>query len=241
MFLVLRRLGWNLTKRVASAAVATGVATAILVSLGVWQVHRLRWKEGILAQIAAAEQAAPVVLQPGTKPPDFARVQVSGTLRGGSAALFGAEVRGDRLGAQEIEVLDRKVGPPVLVDLGWVASYPVAPAPEKGPRDVVGYIRQGETPNFLSAADDVDGRRFYTLQPALISQALGAPDAAPFVVVALAASGKPPAADEPVPATELPRPPNNHLNYALTWFGLAGALLAVFAVWVRSRPPSPQI
>jgi surfeit locus 1 family protein len=228
-----------LTKRVASAAIATGVATAILVSLGVWQLHRLRWKEGILAQIAAAERAPPVTLQPGTKPPEFARVRLSGTLRGGKAALFGAEVRGDRLGAQEIEVLDRTDGPPVLVDLGWVASYPVVPAPLSGQRDIVGYIRKGETPNFLSAADDMEGRRFYTLQPALIGRTLGAPDAEPFVVVALNVGDKPPVNGDPEPATTLPRPPNNHLNYAFTWFGLACALLAIFAVWVRSKPDRP--
>jgi surfeit locus 1 family protein len=215
-----------------SAAVATGLAVAILVALGVWQLHRLAWKEGILARIDAAEHEPPVILGPGGTPPLFTRVSVSGVLRGSAAVLLGAEVRGDRLGAQEIEVLDRKDGAPVLVDLGWVQADPVPPAPLTGPRNVVGYVRLGETPNFLSATDDVQGRRFYTMQPAVMGQALGAPDAAPFVVVALGAA----APGEPVPATELPRPPNNHLGYAFTWFGLAGALVAVFAGWVRQKP-----
>ena len=37
----------------------------------------------------------------------------------------------------------------------------------------------------------------------------------------------------PEPASALPRPPNDHLNYALTWFGLAASLVAVFGAYVR--------
>ena len=46
----------------------------------------------------------------------------------------------------------------------------------------------------------------------------------------------PPAAgagSAPIPAEHLPRPPNNHLQYAITWYGLAVALLVIFIVWAR--------
>jgi surfeit locus 1 family protein len=98
---------------------------------------------------------------------------------------------------------------------------------------LIGYIRLPETPNFLSASDDPEGLRFYTLNPAAIGAALGVPDVAPFTLVAL--RDKRGAAGAPEPAEGLPRPPNNHLQYALTWFGLAGALLAVFGAWVGKR------
>ena len=73
---------------------------------------------------------------------------------------------------------------------------------------------------------------FYTLDPRAIGDALGVHNVAPFTLVAL---GAPAAPDGPVPADTLPRPPNNHLQYAFTWFGLAGALAAVFVAWVRGR------
>ena len=57
---------------------------------------------------------------------------------------------------------------------------------------------------------------------------LGHPDLAPFVLVAM---GQPPPRGWPQPATSLPRPPNDHLQYALTWFGLAGVLLIQFSYW----------
>ncbi len=224
-----------------SAALATVIATAILVSLGFWQIHRLHWKEGILAQIDAAEHAPPIELLAGDTPKLFTKVVVHGVLRGGRTALYGAEVRGDRMGAQLVEVLDRVGAPPLLVVLGWVTTDRGVPQPVSGPRDVTGYIRLPETPGFLSASDDVEGLRFYTLNPATIGRALGAPDAAPLMLIALKNPlGEPVPVGAPQPADALPEPPNNHLQYALTWFGLAGALIAVFVAWAaKQRATAP--
>ena len=55
------------------------------------------------------------------------------------------------------------------------------------------------------------------------------------ILVALAAGSEPGSIRDhwPDPARHLPRPPNNHLSYAITWYGLAVALLAIFIVWAR--------
>jgi surfeit locus 1 family protein len=45
--------------------------------------------------------------------------------------------------------------------------------------------------------------------------------------------GQPPPKGYPDPAQHLPRPPNNHLSYAITWYGLAAGLLLVFGLWTR--------
>jgi surfeit locus 1 family protein len=75
-------------------------------------------------------------------------------------------------------------------------------------------------------------RRFFTLDPVAIGAAVGQPTVRPFVLVALA-TGPAIAGHWPEPAQHLPRPPNNHLSYAITWYGLAVALLAIFIVWAR--------
>ena len=218
---------------VRSAAVATCVAVAILLGLGSWQLQRRAWKAGILAEIDHAERAAPVPL--AGVPGRFAKVVAHGVFRAGSS-FYGSEVREDaegraRIGAHLLQLLDRPAGEaPVVVDRGWVAipgPVPVA----VGPAEVVGYARPAEVAGFLSAEDDPDGKHFYTLNPAAIGAALGAARVAPFTLVALGT----PMGDGPVPAAALPRPPNNHLQYAFTWFGLAGALVAVFVVWVRGK------
>ncbi len=79
-------------------ALSTVVMLAILTGLGVWQLERLQWKEGLLAEIAHAEQS-PAVPLPATPSP-FAKVEVTGTLREDLSALYGAEVRDTRSGTQ---------------------------------------------------------------------------------------------------------------------------------------------
>jgi surfeit locus 1 family protein len=219
-----------------SATFATFIAVCILIGLGFWQIHRLHWKERILAQIEAATAAPPTELVAGDTPPLFTLVTAHGTLRDGPAALYGADVRNDRMGAQLVEVLDRVGAQPLLVLLGWVPTDRGKPLAITGPRDVTGYIRLPETPGLLSAADDSEGLRFYTLNPAAIGRALGVPDAAPFMLVALRnslAKSAPPGA--PLAAEALPQPVNNHFQYALTWFGLAGALVAVYLAWLFKK------
>lgn len=223
-------------------AVMTAAMLVVLLGLGTWQVRRLAWKQAILAQIAHAEAAAPVPLPatPGTPfPPPFTKVAVTGTLMHDRSALYAAEVRdtraGPELGAYLIEPLRRAGAPPVLVDRGWVPLKPKAPvAMPQGQVTIAGYVHQASTPGLFSAPDDVAGRHFYTLDPGAIGAALGLEHVAPFILIALAPP-PPPGMPQglPIPAEHLPRPPNNHLAYAITWYGLAAALLVIFVIWAR--------
>jgi surfeit locus 1 family protein len=224
-------------RRLLVPAVSTVAMLLVLLGLGTWQVQRLAWKRGILSRIDAAEQLAPVPL--GAAPPPFAKISVTGRLRTDLAARYGAQVMdtlaGAIPGAQLIVPLERPDGPPVLVDLGWVPEHGGAPKlPEGDAVTVAGFVRPPEHPGWFSATDDSAGRRFYTLDPASIGVALGLRAVAPFTVVAL---GPPPPDGAPIPAEHLPRPPNNHLQYAITWYGLAAALVVVFVIYARKVTP----
>ncbi len=221
-------------RQFAGPGLLTAVMLALLVWLGVWQLHRRAWKAGLLADIDRGEQAAPVPLGSAT-PPRFTKVSATGVLSG-TFALYGSDVRdvgaATQIGAQLLEVLARPGMAPLLVDLGWVrADYRDSVRPVTGPATITGYVRAPEHPGWLSAADDVAGRHFYTLDPAAIGAALGVPDVAPFTLVALGQ----PAGGGPVPAEALPRPADNHLQYAITWFGLAATLLVIFGSWTRKK------
>jgi surfeit locus 1 family protein len=133
------------------------------------------------------------------------------------------------MGARRIGILDRPDGKPVLVDLGWVPAGRTVAAPA-AEMTVQGYVHPGDTASWFSAADDLGGRHFHTLDPARIAAALGVADALPFVIVAL---GPTPADRWPDPAKHLPRPPNNHLIYAVTWYGFAVTLVVIFILWAR--------
>ena len=212
----------------------TLVMLATLLGLGTWQVDRMLWKRDLLAAIAAAERAPPVPL--GATPPRFARVRAEGVFHP-ATALYGAEVHtlaaNPTGGARLLAVLRREGAAPVLVDRGWVpVSHPAAPPPPMPaePATVEGYARPPDTAGPFAPADDLANRRFFTLDPTTIGPALGIPDLAPFILVALGPPGT------PDPARALPRPPNNHLSYAITWYGLAVALLVIFVLYARKVP-----
>ena len=205
----------------------------VLLGLGTWQVERLHWKRDMLARIAHAE-AAPAMPLPAAPDP-FTKVQVTGHLRDDATASFGAEVRdtafGTQLGTHLIVPLERENADAILVDRGWVPDrrpQPIAQAP--GEVTLEGYIRPSDTPGWFSAPDNPAARRFYTLDASAIGAALGLRRVAPYFLIAI---GTAPPELYPDPARHLPRPPNNHLSYAITWYGLAVALVVIFVLWAR--------
>jgi surfeit locus 1 family protein len=232
----------KLSRRLLWPATMTAAMLIVLLGLGTWQVQRLLWKQALLAQIERAEAAGPVPLAELSAVTPFIKVSVTGTFLPSETALYGADVRdaasGPTMGAQLIEPLREANGDLILVERGWV------PLSRSGALDqpasvvtVLGYVRAGDTPGWFSAKDDPAARRFFTLNPAVIGSAIGHPNVRNFVLVALAAGpGSGAIVDRwPDPARHLPRPPNNHLAYAITWYGLAVALLAIFIVWARKE------
>lgn len=217
---------------------------AVLLGLGSWQIQRLHWKLGILAELEAAAARPPAEPTAGTLP--FTRIAATGRFRPGVEAMLGLEVRGTTLGADLIAVLDRPGAPPLLVDRGWAPMEGGNVERPEGEVTVSGYARPTER-NPFAATDDPAHRRFYTFDARAIATALGAPDALPYalsVVVPRAGTAAPsglgstPAPSRgplPDPATGFPEPNNPHLGYAITWFGLAAAWVVIFTLWSRKR------
>ena len=202
---------------------------ALTLSLGVWQIQRLHWKQGLLAEIDRAE-AAPAIPIP-SQPAPFEKVEVTGVLRPDLQARYGTEVRGTttgaELGSQVVVPLDRPGEPPLLVDRGWAPDTAAPPIPD-GPVTLTGYIRPPETGGPFAPGPDLAQRRFWSLDPAAIGASLGLSSVAPYTLVLLG-----PLTANPTPAQNLPRPPNDHLGYAITWFGLSASLVVIFAVFAR--------
>lgn len=218
-------------RRILSFGLLCGPVFFILVGLGTWQINRLAWKEAILASIAQAERAPPVPLPAAPSP--FEKVFVTGTPDARSLSLFGDDVRttatGDTVnGGELLTVLRRPAARPILVDLGWIPYDDFGRATLPPTLSVSGFAQAPERANTFTPKDDPADHQFYLLNPARIGPQLGVSDLAPLVLVAM---GAPPARGWPEPAANLPRPPNEHLQYALTWFGLAGVLLAQFLYW----------
>ena len=213
-------------------ALMTAAMLALTLGLGVWQVQRLAWKQNLLAEIDRGEATLPVPLSANPEP--FRRVVATGRFLP-AVARYGTALRsvpgsGTVIGSDVVAPLQRLGAPTVLVDRGWAPSDTIVALPD-GEVQVIGYVRPADHANWTSVSDSPATRTFYTLDPAVIGPALGVPDLAPFTLIALGDPATP--GRYPEPATALPRPPNDHLTYAITWFGLSAALLAVFLVYAR--------
>lgn len=225
-------------------SIATAIAFAILIGLGTWQLQRLHWKEDLLARIAAL-QAAPAqpigpvldrVAQGGDA--DFTRVKVNcpGLAKAPTVELyFLIDGQG---GSRLISAcrVDSAKYRTILVDRGFVADTvsarpPTDPA-DVTPLDLVGVLRKPERGNLFSPPS-TPGHWFVRDVPAMAA-ALKAADPAPLTLMAETPTNPEWKALAPAPIpTDIP---NRHLEYALTWYGLAAALLGVYAaVLLRKR------
>ncbi|MBA4224642.1 MAG: hypothetical protein C0458_28280 [Methylobacterium sp.] len=134
-------------------------------------------------------------------------------------------------------------GMTILVNRGFVPeSRFAAIAPATGAATVTGYLRAAETRNSFTPADLPQQREFYTRDPEAIAAALGIGAVAPLYLEAeRQGDGLTPPAG--VDVNELiARIPDNHLQYALTWWGLALTLIGVFAAYALQarRRPDPE-
>jgi surfeit locus 1 family protein len=218
---------------------------AILLGLGSWQIQRLNWKLGILAELQAAAARPPV--EATAQVPPFTRITATGRFRPGAEAIYALEVRGTVLGGSLVAVLDREGLPPLLVERGWIPLEGGNVERPAGEVTVSGYARPTERHGLISARDDPAGKRFYTFAISDMAEALGVPYALEYalsVVVpragaaALSGLGSTPAPSRgplPDPASAFPEPNNPHLGYAITWFGLAAAWVVIFVLWSRKR------
>lgn len=226
---------------IAPALVGAGVA--ILLSLGAWQLERLRWKTGVIARVAALQAAPPeplnVVLNrlADGRIVDFTRVVARCTLSPAAVHLYGLRESGP--GWRQIAacpVAHARYGA-VLVDLGYTRSADLAaPATEAVtlPADapVTGVLRAPEPQpwfaGLITPRRAPTSARFYTRDIAGMAQVLRAAQPAPVMLTLERPTAGPGLTPSPLP-TDIP---NRHLEYALTWFGLAAALAGV---WIAAR------
>ncbi len=230
-------------RRLIGPGIAAFILFWCLIALGVWQLHRYHYKQGILDAVARAQLAPPVALP--RHPTRFEKVAVTGAWLASRAAFYGDEIRntpiGQVQGAQLIMPLQRRDGRVVMVDLGWVKGTVPAPVPvPEGMAQVSGYVESASRRGMFAAPDDPAKLIFYTLAPRKIGAAMGLRDTEGFTLIML---GPKPIAGGPIPAPALPHPPNNSLQYALTWFGLSMVLVFEFFFYSRKRlaeDPAPS-
>lgn len=243
----------SLPARRSGALVPGLVALAVfaaLLALGTWQLQRKAWKETLLATLTERLAAPPAPLPAPTEWPrldrendEFRRVVFTATFLHDREALVYAPNSSLRAGAPSgpgyhvftparladggLVIIDRGFVPEGRRDAAARAEGEVA-----GPVDITGVMRWPEAPTLFSPAADPAANLWFVRDSAAIAAAKGI-QAAPFYVEQEAPA---PPGGLPQPARLKPNLPNNHLQYAVTWYGLAFALLVVFGAWIiRNR------
>lgn len=221
-----------------AATVATLLAFAVLVSLGVWQMQRLQWKEALIERMESRIAAPPVPLPTRIIRPDdwdFRPLRLQGRYRHeGSLYLAGRKHQG-RLGYDLVTPLLRERGPAVLVNRGWVPESWRNDPPIQGDGSVAveGVGRMPRAPGAFVPDNDPLANSWFSMDLPGMAAAAGLDAVAPVYVVATAETPSPNAA--PQPHRVAPDLPNNHLGYAVTWFSLAGVLVVIFVIYMRGR------
>lgn len=215
--------------------VAVGIALVILIGLGTWQLQRLTWKRHVLERIAALQAAPATPLGPVLErvgegaDADFTRVTVTcpGIATAPFLELF--SVRDGEPGSRLISACPVATGryASVLVDRGFVADTVSTRPPVTGseaPVTITGVLRQPEPGNLFSPPNKPE--RWFTRDAPAMAAQLKTRDPAPLFLMAETSTN--PEWKALVPAPLPSDIPNRHLEYAMTWYGLAAALVGVY-------------
>lgn len=208
------------------------IGAALLAALGVWQLQRAAWKGGVLNQIEQRIQAVPVDLprNPDPEADRFLPVRASGRLTGDPVrVLTSREGRGAGYRIiSTFETGDRRV----LLERGFLSERRALPDTEPGPVEVEGNLHWPQEVDGFTPAPDLARNIWYARDVEAMAAYL---QTEPLLIV-LREMEPGDAAVEPMPvSTE--SIPNNHLGYAIQWFGLALVWLGMtaFLLWRITR------
>jgi surfeit locus 1 family protein len=220
------------------------IAFAVLIALGTWQIERKAWKENLIASLTERLAAPPEAL-PAPKTwqsldrasDEYRRIKFSAefdypheALIYGAASAFRPDVSGPgywvftpaRLPGGGMLIVNRG-----FVPEGFKDAKSRRDGDPPGTIEVVGAMRWGER-GWFTPNDEPAKNLWFARDPAAIAVAKGLGPVAPFYVEE----------ETPVPPGGLPQPgklavnlPDNHLQYAITWYGLALVLVVVFGAW----------
>ena len=205
---------------------------AVLLSLGAWQMQRMAWKQQILDTIDARVDADPVALPVNPDPvaDKYTPVRLTGELVEGELHVL-VSTRDLGPGFRVIVPFVTDDGRRILVDRGYVQTAAKDAIRNSGKVELFGNLHWPDEADSYTPQPDIAANIWYARDVDTMSAAL---DTLPIMVVLN---------DHPVNGSfVIPMPvdtasiPNNHLQYAITWFSLAfiWAAMTAYFLW-RSR------
>ncbi|MSO65572.1 MAG: SURF1 family protein [Alphaproteobacteria bacterium] len=217
-------------------------AIAALLVLGIWQMERRAWKADLIAARQAQFAAPPVPLPADDRAVDYLwrRVSLSGSfLHERELYLAARSLRGN-VGYHVLTPFQRDDGAVVLVNRGWVSQERKDPtrrtaAQDAGPTVVQGIVVSPGRKGAFTPENDPARNTWLWIDLPHIAQHLGLV----LQPVVVDADATPNPGGFPIGGQTHLDLPNDHLQYALTWFALAFALAVIYVLWHRGRGSAP--
>jgi surfeit locus 1 family protein len=219
---------------------------ALCLSLSVWQLERREWKLDILERIAVNQAAAPISLDDLVKgnplAHEYGRVKIAGTFLHDKEFHLAARSMKNMVGMQIVTPIRTDDGRIVLFDRGWVPSEKKDPAARAagqiaGRVELTGVVRRAQVQRQFAPDNAPDKNVWFHVDvPLMRSMAGGAPDPR-LDAFFLEADATPNPGGLPIGGQTHLDIPNDHLQYAITWFGIALALIGVYLAfhWENGR------
>jgi surfeit locus 1 family protein len=229
--------------RLRPALWPTLVSLPILVlslGLGIWQMERREWKRDILDRIAANQAAAPVSLDEllsGTPlRHEYGRVKVGGTFLFDKEFFLAARSLKNKVGHQVVVPLKTDDGRIVLFDRGWIPQERKDPARRAegqpaGRVELVGIVRRNQERRQFAPENVPDKNVWFHVDVPLMRKMAGAPPDPKLDTFFLDADATPNPGGLPVGGQTRFDIPNDHLQYAITWFLIALAMAGVYLAY----------
>lgn len=226
------------------------IVLAILLGLGFWQIARKSEKEALIARIRERSLSAPIAPPSGEAwnpaRDEFRHVRVTGRFLNDRETLVHGLAPGDTPGRAlqgyyVLTPLRQADGGTLLVNRGFVPTELKAQGDRRDglvtdETTVTGLLRASEPRGMFVPAPDAKRGEWFNRDIAGIAEARGLGPVAPYLIEADAVPGQKTWPRGGQLRVDLP---NNHLQYAFTWFGIAACLVGVFSVfaWRRLRDP----
>ncbi len=237
--------------RLLGPALMTSLGFAILMSLGAWQMQRKAWKEGLIAAINERTKAEPIDLlgaYSATRDPkddaiglEYLRVKMRGRFLHDKERYFYAPDPELGPGFNVYTPLELSGGTAVVfVNRGYVPETKKDPATRPsgqptGVVDVVGLVREPGHPGRFTPDNDAKNNLWYWRDITALTASAFPEGKSAVIPLIIDQETQANADDGPKGGATIVTLTNRHLEYAMTWYGLAMTLATIFAVYARGR------
>jgi len=218
----------------------------VALGLGLWQMERREWKRDILDRMAVNQAARPLALDELLRGDplshEYGRVKFAGTFLHDKEFYLAARSLKNNVGLQVVTPLRTDDGRVVLFDRGWIPQDKKDPARRAegqvvGRVELTGIVRRNQERRQFAPENAPDRNVWFHVDvPLMRGMAGGKPDPK-LDAFFLEADAAPNPGGVPVGGQTRLDIPNDHLQYAITWFSLAIGLAVIYVLYHRGRKP----